>query len=69
MSDALFSLFLGNEDNRSRAEEWEDHLLNKIEEGNFEVIESVMKPAAFKYCKSNSLLMGMKVGSVQEREN
>lgn len=67
ISDALFSLFLGNRDNRSKEEELEDFLLNTLKEGNFEAIERVMKPATFKYCKSNSLLMGMKVGSVQEK--
>ena len=41
----------------------EDNLLRKIRHGKFEEIESKIKPRAFKYCESNSLLMGMKVRS------
>ena len=43
--------------------EIEDKLLLLIKRGKFEEIESKIKPTAFKYCESNSLLMGMKVCS------
>ena len=41
----------------------ENDLLGKIKHGKFEEIENEIKPEIFKDCKSNSLLMGMKVRS------
>jgi len=41
--------------------ESDDNLLGIIKRGKFEEIESEIKPTAFKYCESNSLLMAMKV--------
>ena len=35
--------------------------MDKIKHGKFEEIENDVKPRALKYCKSNALLMGMKV--------
>ncbi|KAJ7386822.1 hypothetical protein OS493_006852 [Desmophyllum pertusum] len=48
-------------DQRSKEKKLEDHLLQTIKKGEFEEIENEIKPRAFKYCESNSLVMGMKV--------
>lgn len=39
--------------------------MQAIKDGNFDDIESRITPRAFKYCESNALLMGMKVGAMQ----
>ena len=36
-------------------------LMNIVEWGRFQEIESKLKPSALMYCQSNSLIMGMKV--------
>ena len=41
--------------------ESEGNLLRMIKRSKFEEIESKIKPTAFKYCESNSLVMSMKV--------
>lgn len=38
--------------------------MDAIKDGNYDDIESRITPRAFKYCESNALLMGMKVGTV-----
>lgn len=51
---------LGNNDPRRK----EKSLMDAIKDGNYDDIESRITPRAFKYCESNALLMGMKVGTV-----
>jgi len=41
----------------------EEELMCMIKRDKFEEIESKIKPTAFKYCASNSLLIAMKVRS------
>ena len=51
------------EEKETEEKKTEDKLMRMIERDKFEEIESKIKPTAFKYCKSNSLLIGMKVRS------
>lgn len=53
-------MYLGNDDPRSK----ESRLMQAIKDGNYDDIESRITPRAFKYCGSNALLMGMKVGAM-----
>ena len=41
--------------------EFEDNLMDMIDNGNFEEIEENLTPEAFQKCESNYLQMGMKV--------
>ena len=45
----------------SEKKEFEDKLMDIIDNGGFEEIEENITPQAFEKCKSNSLEMGMKV--------
>jgi len=53
-------VYLGDDDPRSK----EKTLMRAIKGGNYDDIESRITPRAFKYCESNALLLGMKVGAV-----
>ena len=46
---------------KKRRKENEFELMTIIKGGKFEEIESKLKPSAFMFCETNSLVMGMKV--------
>ena len=46
---------------KERRKENEFELMAMIKGGKFEEIESKLKPSAFMFCETNSLVMGMKV--------
>ena len=62
--EILCNLVDNQDDRRSKEKKFEDDLMQTIKNGKFDEIESKITPRAFKYCESNALLMGMKVGSV-----
>lgn len=57
---------LAKKDGRSKKEKFEEDLLQTIKNGKFEEIKKKITPKAIKSCKSDALLMGMKVRIVAQ---
>ena len=60
-STSLDTFSLNSAEPKSEEKEFEDKLMDIIDNGGFEDIEQNITPQAFQKCKSNSLEMGMKV--------